>query len=193
MEPVLDIAGRGRSQTGDVGGRVKELREIRGYSLRALSVRAGLTPSFISQVERGVAQPSVSALFRIAHALDVSVAEMFHVVSTTSRLIRREDRRRMSFKGLDHELATPSTASLLQVTLTSLAPGGDSGPELVLDRPGEECILVLSGRAEITIGEERYVLREGDSLTFACATPHGLRNVAEGPTQLVIAHSPPNL
>jgi transcriptional regulator with XRE-family HTH domain len=193
MTPAMvALREHGDARTFDVGSRLRELREHRGESLRALALRAGLTPSFISQIERGVAQPSVSTLFRIADALEIPVAEIFHEVSATSRLIRREDRRHISFKGLEQELATPSTATLLQLTIVTLAPDGDSGPGLVTDRPGEECMLVLAGKAEVTIGDERYVLREGDSLTFACATPHRLRNVAPEETRILISHAPPN-
>src|SRR6266542_5120818 len=125
MGPALvALRGHGDARSVDVGGRLRELREHRGDSLRALALRAGLTPSFISQIERGVAQPSVSTLFRIAAALEIPVAEIFHEVSPTSRLIRREDRRHISFKGLEQELATPSTATLLQLTIATLAPDG---------------------------------------------------------------------
>jgi transcriptional regulator with XRE-family HTH domain len=187
-EPYTDHSNRQFS----IGVRLREIREHRGESIRALAARVGLTASFISQVERGLAQPSVSSLFRMAAALEVSVAEVFHQVSSTSRLVRREDRRVIGFKGFEQELATPSTAELLQMSIVTLAPGGDSGPDLISDRPGEECVLVLDGSAKVSVGDERYLLRSGDSLTFQCATPHSIKNPTDKPVRLLIAHAPPN-
>ena len=109
-----------------------------------------------------------------------------------SRLIRREDRHRMRVEGMSGELVTPSTAALVRVAVWTLDVDGSSGPEPVTDRPGEECILVVAGRLEVTLEEERYVLREGDSLTFSCGEPHRLRNVAAERTIVVVTHAPPN-
>src|SRR3954468_7794042 len=61
----------------DLGARVRALRRERGLTLKGLGRRAGLSHPFLSQVERGLARPSVGSVERIAAALDVSVAHLW--------------------------------------------------------------------------------------------------------------------
>ena len=61
----------------DLGARVRTLRRERGLTLKGLGRLAGLSHPFLSQVERGLARPSVSSVERIAAALDVSVAHLW--------------------------------------------------------------------------------------------------------------------
>src|SRR4030095_15694718 len=61
----------------DLGARIRALRLARGETLRKLAAEAGVTESFLSQVERGVASPSIASVQRIARALGTSIAELF--------------------------------------------------------------------------------------------------------------------
>jgi transcriptional regulator with XRE-family HTH domain len=61
----------------DLGARVRALRRERGLTLKGLGHLARLSHPFLSQVERGLARPSVSSVERIAAALDVSVARLW--------------------------------------------------------------------------------------------------------------------
>ncbi len=63
-----------------IGRRILELRRAHRYSLRELARLSGLSASFLSEVERGRGEPSISALKRIASALQV---ELLHFFSTT--------------------------------------------------------------------------------------------------------------
>jgi transcriptional regulator with XRE-family HTH domain len=60
----------------DMGDRLREARQARGLSLRALAERLGVSPSLISQVETGRARPSVSTLYAIASELGISLDEL---------------------------------------------------------------------------------------------------------------------
>ncbi len=59
-----------------VGRRIAELRQERGMALKILSRRTDLPQSLLSQIERAEAPPSLSDLFRIARALDVTLSEL---------------------------------------------------------------------------------------------------------------------
>src|SRR3954470_9288818 len=61
----------------DLGARVRALRRERGLTLKELGHRAGLSHPFLSQIERGLARPSLSSVERIAAALDVPVARLW--------------------------------------------------------------------------------------------------------------------
>lgn len=59
-----------------VGKNIRLLRETRGWSQDELSERSGLHRTYISGVERGVRNPTVVVVARIATALDVPAGEL---------------------------------------------------------------------------------------------------------------------
>src|SRR5689334_22055787 len=58
------------------GRAVKRLREAAGFSLRDLATRAGISPSMISDIERGAKSPTVTTIVRLAQALGASAAAL---------------------------------------------------------------------------------------------------------------------
>jgi len=75
--PVIDASGVERDRTYGIGRRLARLRTERGVKVSALAREVGVSPSLISQIERGQSRPSVSTLFELAQALDVSVDAFF--------------------------------------------------------------------------------------------------------------------
>jgi transcriptional regulator with XRE-family HTH domain len=63
--------------TAGIGERLARLRGERGIKVSALAREIGVSPSLISQIERGQSRPSVSTLFDLAQALDVPVDAFF--------------------------------------------------------------------------------------------------------------------
>src|SRR5690242_14156875 len=84
----------------DLGARIRALRLARGETLRRLAAEAGVTESFLSQVERGVASPSIASVQRIARALGQSIAELFAADERAGIVVRARDRRRVVYQGL---------------------------------------------------------------------------------------------
>ena len=70
-------APAGGDLAGDIGRRLAAHRGRRGMRVAELAREVGVTPSLISQIERGMSRPSVSTLFAIAQALDVPVDAFF--------------------------------------------------------------------------------------------------------------------
>jgi transcriptional regulator with XRE-family HTH domain len=63
--------------TGSLGRALRERREESGRSLRTVAVQAGISPTHLSEVERGVKEISLGRLDGLARALDVPVGELF--------------------------------------------------------------------------------------------------------------------
>src|SRR5512138_1155413 len=61
----------------NIGERLRELREARNISMRALATRSGLSANALSMIERGKASPSVSTLYKLADALGISITSFF--------------------------------------------------------------------------------------------------------------------
>jgi transcriptional regulator with XRE-family HTH domain len=177
-----------------LGRRVRKLREGRSLSLKQLAAMASVSESFISQVERGVANPSVSSLRRIADGLDTSIGALFEGRQGNGSVVRAVDRLRLTHpqhRWSDY-LLTPQSARRLQVILSVIAPGEGSGDEPYRHDSDEECVIVLKGRLEFSVEDQSYVLEEGDSLTFESRLPHWNRNPGTGETEVLWIITPPS-
>jgi mannose-6-phosphate isomerase-like protein (cupin superfamily) len=162
-------------------------------SLRQLADDAEVSESFVSQVERGRANPSVASLRRLAEALGTSVGALFDGGSA-GKVIRANSR-----PGLVHPtgkwedfLLTPQSARRLQVILSVIEAGEGSGEEPYSHDSDEECVVVLKGSLEVHIGGESFMLNEGDSLTFESRLPHWNRNPGEIKTEVLWIITPPS-
>jgi transcriptional regulator with XRE-family HTH domain len=178
----------------DLGLRLRELREERGMSLKVLATKAGVSESFMSQVERGSANPSVASLRRLAEALGTSIGAMFEDHGAGQRLIRAGERAQLIHPQRKWEefLLTPRTAKRLQVILSIVEPGEGSGDEPYSHESDEECVVILKGSLEFKLGKESYVLEEGDSITFESRTPHSNRNPGPSKAEVLWITTPPS-
>jgi transcriptional regulator with XRE-family HTH domain len=178
----------------DLGRRIRRFREDRGLSLRALAQAAGVSESFLSQVERGVASPSVASLRRVAQALGESVGSLFEGPSVSGKLVRVRDRHRLVHPQRHWEdvLLTPRETRRLQVILSTIEPGAGSGDEPYSHDSDEECVIVLKGCLDFWVDEERFDLQEGDSLVFESRRPHRNSNPGPGKAEVLWVITPPS-
>ena len=169
-----------------LGPRIRSLRQARQVTLRELAERAGVTESFLSQVEREVTSPSIASVQRIARALDLGIADLFVDEPPLGRVVRRAERRRIAYNGLNavDEFLTAGRDGRLQVILTTLEPGGGTGDEAYTHESDEEVVIVLEGSLDLWVGDEHHLLADGDSITYSSRLPHRNRN--PGPERAVI-------
>ena len=177
-----------------LGSRIRALRQARHLTLRDVAERSGVTESFLSQVERDVTSPSIATVQRIARALDLSIAQLFVEQPELGRVVRREARRRVEYPGLQavDEFLTANDAGRLQVILSTIQAGGGTGPEPYTHESDEEVVVVLSGVLDLWVGDEHYVLREGDTITYPSRLPHWNMNHGDRPAVVLFCLTPPS-
>ena len=177
-----------------LGGRLRAARRARGLTLRALAQSAGVTESFLSQVERDVSSPSIASLQRICRALGASIGELLDGAPAAGRLVRSRDRRTIHYPGLNarDEFLTPDVHGRLQVILSTIGVGGGTGPESYSHDSDEECVIVLEGAIDLWVGVEHHVLGEGDAITFPSRIPHRNANRGDGPAKVLFCLTPPS-
>src|ERR671937_556024 len=178
----------------DVGERLRDIRRLRRATLRTIADRAGVSESFLSQVERGRASASIASLRRIAGALGVTVADLFEPSGPPRpRVIRRDERPSLAFGILGRKLLlTPRPLQHLEVFAGELDPGGSTGSEPYAHGDSEELFVVLSGSVRLQLGGELYDLEQGDSIDYRSSTPHRVANVGEGRAEVMWIISPPS-
>lgn len=177
-----------------LGPRIRALRQARNITLRELAARAGVTESFLSQVEREVTSPSIASVQRIARALDLAIAELFIESVPSGRVVRRSERRRIAYPGLGavDEFLTSDMNGRLQVIVSTIEPGGGTGDEPYAHESDEEVVIVLAGRLELWVADEHHLLDEGDSITYSSRLPHRNVNPGEGPAVVLFCVTPPS-
>jgi transcriptional regulator with XRE-family HTH domain len=178
-ERWLSVTSKQVDPPGDLGGRMRELRRRNNITLREVADAAGVSESFVSQVERGVANPSMASLRRMAEALGESVASLFVGSETPGMVVRAGDRKRLA-----HPAGSLDDYSVV-------APGDGSGEEPYTHPADEECIIIIAGQLVVTSNGEEYLLEEGDSFLLDPKQPHSYRNPGEVPTRSIWVMSPP--
>ncbi len=190
-------SGPGSAQAGDAadpGGALRGLREQRGLTIASLARQVGISAAAISQIESGTVQPSVMTLRKLAAALGVPVFRFFLPADTAAAsVVRRGERKTLGLArtGARYELLTPSLQGQLEVMEVSMDPGHASAPEPI-SHPGEECLVIISGRGALELGDDVVDLRTGDAATFQGSIPHRLRNAGRGPLTAISAITPPS-
>ena len=71
----------------DVGGRLRELRQGIGVSMRALARMSGLSANALSMIERGRTSPTVSTLYKLATAMGIPITAFFREQPTHKEIV----------------------------------------------------------------------------------------------------------
>lgn len=173
----------------DVGSRLRQLRQERDMSMRALARSSGLSTNALSMIERGRTSPSVSTLYKISDALGVPITAFFRLEPPRQEIVFRQadQRRRVPFsRGIWEGLGGESFIGGLEPFLITLEVGASSGRFGML-HTGHEFVLCLDGELEYEVEDQRYNLMPGDSLLFAANLRHRWRNASKSTTRAVIA------
>lgn len=186
--------------TGDnVGLRLRELRRQQRMSARELARLLDISPSAVSQIERGVMQPSVSRLIAITDALGVPLAAVFSAASVAVdehaggvAVLRGEHSTAVTLSsGVTFRRLSPGRTPGVDYFESIYPPGAAAHAENDLFRhEGYEVGNVLSGALTVDFDDERIVLRPGDSVSYPCSRPHRIHNTATEPAvaQWLIVH-----
>ena len=193
FDDTEDEKTRQKTERAELGRRLRAVRIQQGRSLRDVGDAAGVSESFISQVERGLTSPSVITLRRIANALNVHIIELFAAEDGAGQLVRAKDRGRYQDPKLhwSDEFLTPRSARRLQVNLSRLQ-AGQGIAEAYTHESDEECIIVLEGKLDVTSNGASYELDEGDALLINPRLPHSFMNPGPDETRVLWVMTPPS-
>jgi Predicted transcriptional regulators len=170
-----------------LGEMLRQHRESIGLSVRTLATRAGFSPSFISQVENGIASPSIGSLEKIAACLDVSLAELFaRHDEPVSNVVRAKERLRLESEWSQAEIESlhSERTSRLNPLLITLQSGGASGKRgHAINR--EQFVFVVAGHVTLTLDGIEQTLSKGDAVTVRAESPALWVNQTDKPVQLL--------
>jgi transcriptional regulator with XRE-family HTH domain len=195
VEPVVPTAGHDGQASNELGTRLRQLRTTRGVSLAEVAEGTGISASFLSMVEQGKSDITVSRLMRLVHWFGVSIADLVQEPNRSQvQVVRAGERRsvRLADERLSIEmLSADGNHAMMPVINTYEEGGGMADPTT---HEGEEFVHVIAGEIELTVGNsEPIVLGAGDSADYRSDVPHSFRNAGTGEARFLGVTTPPNL
>jgi quercetin dioxygenase-like cupin family protein len=153
--------------------------------MQKVAEEAGLTIGFISQIERGLASPSLSSLAAVSRVLDLDTSELFAqppspgaMTTAGLRPVYGIDPANMTYE----RISSSFPGNVLRAVLIHEAPGHRSEP---IRHEGEELFYILHGALTVEIEGQRQVLKPGDSIHFASTRVHSSWNHTDQPTTIL--------
>jgi transcriptional regulator with XRE-family HTH domain len=191
---MAGTAGSGLNRR--IAGRVRELRTGRQLSLHDLAARSGVSRSMISLVERGESSPTAVVLEKLATGLGVMLADLFDApppaaaAVATDRLARRQDQPewRDPASGYVRRNVSPAGAAHPMHIVEVRFPAGG---RVAFETGAREVrtlqqVWVLDGSIDVTLGDERHRLREGDCLAMELDRPTMFHNPTRRTTRYAV-------
>jgi len=178
----------------EIAEKLKALRLANHMTLKELGKKAGCTDAYLSQLERGRANPSIMILKKVASALQVKVVDFFLEDETNGNgvVLSEKERVNINFRRGDAKiqmLVRDIQNKRMQPFYTTVEPGG--GSEGSYSHIGEEFGIVLQGVLEIQIQGKTHRVKKNESFYFSSREPHSWSNPGKGKSVVIWVVSPP--
>lgn len=177
-----------------IGKKIRDLRNEKEMTLGDLASKINVSPSLVSQLERGGVNPSIGLLKLIADALEIPLPSLFEQeearAGEPSPLMTPQERKRLTTGGVQFNLLSRNYDLGCEFIFNEWPPGASTGKERYVHE-GIECGLLLEGELELELEERTYRLKPGDSITYRSDIPHRLNNKGKKTAKGVWVNSRP--
>ncbi|TCC22069.1 MULTISPECIES: helix-turn-helix domain-containing protein [Kribbella] len=169
-----------------VGPRLRALRTERGTTLAQLSETTGISVSTLSRLESGQRRPTLELLLPLARAHQVQLDELVDAPPTGDPRIYQKPIKR---HGTIHVPLSRRPGGLQ--AFKQILPAGYPGNDVVQKtHEGYDWFYVLSGRIRLKLGDQDFIVKEGEAVEFDCRVPHWFSNPGPGPTEVLCLYGP---
>lgn len=162
-----------------LGQKIGRLRQERGLTLQEVSDGSGLTPSFLSRLERDKVNISVANLRKLALFFNVQMTHFFEGEDNqqAGQIIRSGERMKLSLDDAPVQVYSLLPANgEVEARLIEAEPGsGQQG----FSGKGYQMVYLLKGSLLFQLGEEEYDLEHGDTLFYQDDMAHSWENIGD--------------
>ncbi|MFD2386912.1 helix-turn-helix domain-containing protein [Enterococcus rivorum] len=181
-----------------LGEKVKKLRQLKGFTLKDMSGKVGLSTGYLSQFERGITTIAVEHLVSISEVLGVNIKYFFEEeeeVKEEELVVRSYDQKvlRILNQCVYKSLSTAPKNKIMMPKLVEMTPALESEHLDSYPHQGEEFIYVLEGVLTLKVNEQEYQLFPGDSSHYPSTTPHNWGNYTNKMVKFIAVHVPSDL
>ncbi len=165
----------------EVAGRIRELREISGFTIEEMAQRTNLSVAEYIQCESGKQNLSIAFLYRCSLSFGVDMGDLLEGRSPKLRsydLTRKGEGQRIeeAHHMIGYNLAADFRNRIALPLYMELKyrPGAEYEDIELVTHEGQECDIVISGHMKIQIGSRTEILHPGDTIYYDSSTPHGM-------------------
>lgn len=179
----------------DISKNISEYRKRKELTIKELASLTGVTPSLLSQIEKGSANPSINTLKQISSALDIPLFNFFiNDVPTENLVVRKDSRKKIIFAEDDsftYELLTPNSRGDIEFMLMKI-PSKESSSKELFSHKGEEVAYVMKGNVNLYLMNTVIELECGDSVKIPPRSKHKWENTSDFDCEVIFAVTPPS-
>jgi transcriptional regulator with XRE-family HTH domain len=175
-----------------IGKKLLKLRRAKKLTLKHMANETGLASQYISKVEKGEVIPPVAVLLQLSRALEIDSSLLLKEERGRTRRKLADDYRRRT-EDYTYETLTPEARNKhLKAFKVSIDPKTHH-KGVSYQHVGEEFIYLLTGRIEVTVGENKNKLDPGQSIHFNSSIVHKLKNISNQKAELIVVLYTPEL
>jgi transcriptional regulator with XRE-family HTH domain len=166
---------------------IRDLRTRKKVTVRELAAQIDRSIGFISQIERGLSQPSVEDLDAISQALDVPFRYFVEPVQSPQQqwITRPNERRTLTYaRGVTDRVISPTLSNQLIMLETLLEPGAEFGDRNIINS-SEQGGYVLEGELTLWINNEELRIGPGDGFQLPAGEPCRCANKSKSLTRVI--------
>ena len=170
-----------KNQLLEVAGRIKEMREIAGYSVEEMAEKTDVTADEYCAYETGAVDFPFTFIHKCAKVFDIGITDILegHSANLSSYTVTRKGcgTRTSKEDGIEiSNLAPLFRNKLAEPYLAKYEYKKElqNVPIATTTHSGQEFDIVLSGKLKVRVGDHTEVLSEGDSIYYNSSTPHGM-------------------
>ena len=179
----------------NISKNISEYRKRKNLTIKELANLIGSTPSLLSQIEKGSANPSINTLKQISTALEIPLFKFFVNDDVTEELVVRKDNRKKIIFAEDdsftYELLTPNSQGDIEFMLMKI-PAGESSSKELFSHKGEEVAYVTKGSVKLCLTSGVIELNCGDSVKILPFSKHKWKNETNKECEVIFAVTPPS-
>ncbi len=166
-----------------IGQKIRAFRKEKQLSIKEFSGISGISTALVSQLERGIGNPSLSVLKLICKTLGIPLSSLFiEEIDNASLICRKENRERMHNpdepQALYFRLTPGPLQSNVELLMMALKPGRETN-RAFSQHFEEEIAYLADGEATLLFENEEFALRQGDTVRILPARKHKLRNTGD--------------
>ncbi len=168
-----------------IGKKLLKLRREKKLTLKHMANETGLATQYISKIEKGEEIPPVAVLLQLSRALEID-----------SSLLLKEEKSRATKKTADdyqrrtedytYETLTPEARHKHLKAFKVFIEPKSRHKGVSYQHVGEEFIYVLTGKIEVTVGENKNRLSPGECIHFNSSIVHKLKNLSAEKAELIV-------
>jgi len=180
------------------GEKIRQVRERKGFTLKEVAQKTGVSESMVSQIERNKVSPAIDTLLNLADVLAIDIEYLFsdYKKEKTVNLVRLAERKKIIQKDVVYEQLSKTIGikeeHSLEAFYMEVKAGAEKGSH-EYGHVGRELGIIIEGQGAFQIGNQSYEVAAGDSISFASDVPHVLTNTGKKTLKAYWVVTPPHM